>query len=160
MVCPSVVSSTCDSRSIFKRSKIGRSITIAQLLPCFTSFLIMFTSKNGLPMYHHCDNAIRPRQGFAMIARCKTKLRRQRHRRTAPHSFEQTRSTLHPLARSPARHCWNTALPFRSPDRSIAVRLPRRVLRLATALKNAASMFRRHERDPVVFFCNIDYTVA
>ena len=42
IVRPSVVSSTCDSGSIFNRSKIGRSITIAQLLPCFTNFLITF----------------------------------------------------------------------------------------------------------------------
>lgn len=49
--CPSVVNSISDSGLIFSKSRIGRSITIAQLLPCFTRFLIMISlHRKGLPM--------------------------------------------------------------------------------------------------------------
>ena len=48
--CPSVVNSISDSGLIFSKSRIGRSIMIAQLLPCFTRFLIMSSLHgDGLP---------------------------------------------------------------------------------------------------------------
>ena len=41
MDLPSVVNSTWDSGAILSKSRMGRSITTAQLFPCFTKFLII-----------------------------------------------------------------------------------------------------------------------
>ena len=56
MDLPSVVNSTWDSGAILSKSRMGRSMTTAQLFPCFTRFLII---------------ACPPQESISMVDQCK-----------------------------------------------------------------------------------------
>ena len=59
MDLPSVVNSTWDSGAILSKSRMGRSMTTAQLFPCFAKFLIITCSTlQSIPMVDQCKYMI------------------------------------------------------------------------------------------------------
>jgi len=59
MDLPSVVNSTWDSGAILSKSRMGRSMTTAQLFPCFTKFLIItYSTLQSIPMVDQCKYMI------------------------------------------------------------------------------------------------------
>ena len=59
MDLPSVVNSTWDSGAILSKSRMGRSMTTAQLFPCFTRFLIIaYSTLQSIPMVDQCKYMI------------------------------------------------------------------------------------------------------
>lgn len=59
MDLPSVVNSTWDSGAILSKSRMGRSMTTAQLFPCFTKFLIIaYPTLQSISMVDQCKYMI------------------------------------------------------------------------------------------------------